>query len=99
MRVEGLAETTEITVDTVESQSSTWGFLREGSQESSGQVNIVNTSPGGASMGGRRWEECSARVEQVTGVCVQPKSSMQPSGVLLHHHHFSQVAQELHTAS
>ena len=34
MRVEGLAETTEIAVDAVdavESQSSTWGFLREGS--------------------------------------------------------------------
>ena len=29
MRVEGLAETTEIDVDAVESQSSTWGFLKE----------------------------------------------------------------------
>ena len=34
MRVEGLAERTEIAVDAVESQSSTWGFLREGSCES-----------------------------------------------------------------
>ncbi len=68
-------ETTEIAVDAVESQSSTWGFLR-GSQDSLGLY--------------------SARVGQVTGVCTQPKSSMQPSGVLLAHH-FSQVAQELHT--
>ena len=37
MRVEGLAETTEIAVDAVESQSSTWCFLREGSQDSSGE--------------------------------------------------------------
>jgi hypothetical protein len=59
MRVEGLAETTEIAVDAVESQSSTWGFLRAGSQES-WPVNVVNTSTGGAVMGGRRWEECSA---------------------------------------
>ena len=34
MRVEGLAETTEIAV---ESQSSTWGFLMDGSHDSSGE--------------------------------------------------------------
>ena len=37
MRVEGLAETTEIAVDAVESQSSTWCLLREGSQDSAGK--------------------------------------------------------------
>ena len=73
---------------------SIWGFSGGGGGSRvpvNGQNDHVNASPGGAVMGGRRWEECSARVGQVTGACAQPKSLMQPFGVLLAHQ-FSQVA-------
>ena len=57
MRVEGLAETTEIAMDAVESQSSTWGGFREGSQDSSGESFLGEGMLVGASGGSVGMEE------------------------------------------